>query len=76
MYAQRLSFVNNYRIEAARRILLDPDTSNMPIVELAIEVGFKSKSSFYDAFKRATNMTPTQFKRGMEQSSAADDGVK
>jgi len=60
------SFVNSYRIEAARRILLDPKTSDTPVVELAVEVGFKSKSSFYDAFKRATNMTPTQFKRAME----------
>ncbi len=70
------SFVNNYRIEAARRILLAPETSNMPIVDLAIDVGFKSKSSFYDAFKRATNMTPTQFKRAMEQSPAVDDDAE
>jgi len=70
------SFVNNYRVEAARGILLDPETSNMPIVDLALEVGFKSKSSFYDAFKRATHMTPTQFKRTMAQSSAVDDRAK
>ncbi|ARN75730.1 helix-turn-helix domain-containing protein [Oceanicoccus sagamiensis] len=57
------SFVNSYRIDLARRMLLDPATAEMPIVELAFEVGFKSKSSFYDAFKRVTDMTPTQFKR-------------
>jgi len=48
-------------------MLLDSDTSDMPIVELALEVGFKSKSSFYDAFKRVTNMTPTQFKVAMAE---------
>lgn len=63
------SFVNSYRIDQARDILLDPETASMPIVELAFEVGFKSKSSFYDAFKRATNMTPTQFKRAMKETS-------
>jgi len=67
------SFVNNYRIQLARRMLLDPETSGMPIVELAVEVGFKSKSSFYDAFKRATNMTPTQFKRAMEKPPERED---
>ena len=41
--------------------------------ELAVEVGFKSKSSFYDAFKRATNMTPTQFKRAMEKPPEGED---
>ena len=67
------SFVNNYRIQLAQRMLLDPQTSGMPIVELAVEVGFKSKSSFYDAFKRATNMTPTQFKRAMEKPPQPED---
>ena len=57
------SFVNNYRIQLAKRMLLDPKTSAMPIVELAFEVGFQSKSAFYESFKRATNMTPTQFKK-------------
>src|SRR5210317_1879131 len=57
------SFVNNYRIQLARKLLAEPDTREMPIVELALEVGFKSKSSFYDAFKKATRMTPTQFKK-------------
>jgi AraC-like DNA-binding protein len=57
------SFVNNYRIQLAKKLLTDPASRNMPIVELAVEVGFKSKSSFYDAFKKATQMTPTQFKK-------------
>ena len=54
-------------------MLLDPETSAMPIVELALEVGFKSKSSFYDAFKRVTDMTPTQFKQAMKTSPEVDD---
>jgi len=57
------SFVNNYRIQMAKALLSDPETQNTPIVELAVEVGFKSKSSFYDAFNKATQMTPTQFKK-------------
>lgn len=60
------SFVNNYRIERAREMLADPETRNMPIVELALEVGFKSKSSFYNAFRKVTHLTPTQFKNSLE----------
>lgn len=59
------SFVNNYRIQRAKELLVDPKTSSMPIVELALEVGFKSKSSFYDAFKKTTQLTPTQYKKSL-----------
>jgi len=60
------SFVNNYRIQLAQELLSGRETRDMPIVELALEVGFKSKSSFYDAFRKATHMTPTQYKRSAE----------
>jgi hypothetical protein len=62
------SFVNNYRIALAKEMLADPKTGKMAIVDLAMEVGFKSKSSFYDAFKKVTQITPTQFKRELETS--------
>lgn len=61
------SFVNNYRIQLAKKLMTEQETRNMPIVELAVEVGFKSKSSFYDAFKKATQMTPTQFKKSVQE---------
>jgi AraC-like DNA-binding protein len=57
------AFVNYYRIELAKQMLVAEETKSLPIVELALEVGFKSKSSFYDAFKRTTKMTPTQYKK-------------
>jgi len=62
------SFVNNYRVQLAKDLMSDPKTSKMAIVDLAVEVGFKSKSSFYDAFKKVTEMTPTQFKKSLELS--------
>ena len=63
------SFVNSYRIQLAKDLMADPETSKMAIVDLALEVGFKSKSSFYDAFKKVTQMTPTQFKKGLAQAA-------
>lgn len=63
------SFVNNYRIQLAKDLMADPETRKMAIVDLALEVGFKSKSSFYDAFKKVTQVTPTQFKKDLEQAA-------
>lgn len=63
------SFVNTYRIQRARELLTAPETARMPIVDLALEVGFKSKSSFYEAFKKATDLTPTQFRKSLEADS-------
>lgn len=57
------SFVNNYRVQYAKELLTNEKTKNMAIVELAFEAGFRSKSSFYDAFKKATLLTPTQYKK-------------
>lgn len=57
------SFVNDYRVQYAKELLTTEKTRSMAIIDLAFEAGFRSKSSFYDAFKKATNMTPTQFKK-------------
>lgn len=51
---------NQYRIEEAKRILEALD--HPPKMEaLAYELGYKSKSTFYKAFKEATGNTPLQF---------------
>jgi len=63
MHQSFFSFVNSYRIDLAKEMMSDPDARKLAIVDLALEVGFKSKSSFYDAFKKVTQMNPTQFKK-------------
>jgi AraC-like DNA-binding protein len=56
-------FVNSYRIEEAKRLLLDKRGELLTILAIAEEVGFNSKSAFNIAFKKYTSMTPTQFKK-------------
>tara|TARA_R110001583_G_scaffold195458_1_gene373852 strand:+ start:24222 stop:25769 length:1548 start_codon:yes stop_codon:yes gene_type:complete len=54
-------YVNSARIAEARRILLDqPDR---PILDVALEVGFNSKSTFNLAFKKITGETPSSLRR-------------
>lgn len=56
-------FINEYRIEDAKRILANPNKKDLTILEILYQVGFNSKSSFYTAFKKITNQTPTLFRR-------------
>jgi AraC-like DNA-binding protein len=56
-----VSFVNSYRIEEAKKLLLDPDKENLTIEAIGNEAGFKSKSAFNVAFKKITGVTPSAF---------------
>ncbi|OKH88312.1 hypothetical protein LF95_16960 [Thalassospira sp. TSL5-1] len=54
-------YVNEYRIHAATQRLLDePDRT---ILDIAIEVGFNSKSTFNLAFKKITGLTPSAYRQ-------------
>ncbi|WP_148307543.1 helix-turn-helix domain-containing protein [Cellulophaga baltica] len=56
------SLINDYRISDAKQMLLDSDFDKYSIVAIGLEAGFKSKSTFYTAFKKHTGYTPNQFK--------------
>lgn len=58
-------FVNTYRIEEAKRRLLDPAKGHYSVLAIAEEVGFNSKSSFNAVFKKHVQMTPSEFRRRM-----------
>jgi len=51
-------FINQLRVDSVIKQLPLTDRT---ILEVALESGFNSKSSFNAAFKRATSMTPSQF---------------
>ncbi|WP_299617162.1 helix-turn-helix domain-containing protein [uncultured Tenacibaculum sp.] len=54
--------INNYRVEFSKQLLLDPEYNNYTITSIALESGFNSKSTFYNAFKKHTGITPTNFR--------------
>jgi AraC-like DNA-binding protein len=56
-------FVNSYRIKKAMTLLQDPDKKDITVLEILYDVGFNSKSSFNTAFRKYTNLTPTQFRK-------------
>ncbi len=55
-------FINDYRINKAKELLVSNDTKSNTIYAISLDVGFNSKTAFYTAFKKATGETPTQFK--------------
>jgi AraC-like DNA-binding protein len=60
---QRFSdFVNHYRIEEAKD-KLSSGGDDLNILELGLNVGFNSKASFYRAFKKFTDMSPTEYRK-------------
>jgi AraC-like DNA-binding protein len=56
------SYVNHYRIKMAEALLVKGDSLNLSVEGIGIEAGFKSKSTFYSAFKKFTGTTPSRFK--------------
>lgn len=58
-----MSFINEHRINLAKERLLAPKDPGETILEVMYDVGFNSKSSFNTLFKKATGLTPTQFRK-------------
>ena len=57
------SFVNELKLEEAKRMLL---TTNKSIAQISAQAGFSSQSYFIAKFKQYTNMTPLQYKKSIE----------
>jgi len=54
-------FINSYRIEEAKTLLISTSYSKLTIDAIAQKAGFNSKSVFYTAFKKHTGITPKEF---------------
>src|SRR5438552_1538719 len=57
------AFLNRYRIEEAKAALADPEQKEVPVLTIAMDTGFQSIGPFNRAFKAATDLTPSEFRR-------------
>lgn len=55
--------INTYRIREAKDILNSDKQKNLNIIDVAYEVGYNNKVTFNKAFKKATQLTPSQYQR-------------
>jgi AraC-like DNA-binding protein len=63
--------INGYRVEEAKRLLLDPKSRNYTILSVAFEAGFNSKTTFNTVFKKFTGLTPTDFREKRQEPELA-----
>ncbi|WP_435260808.1 helix-turn-helix domain-containing protein [Tenacibaculum sp. nBUS_03] len=61
-------FINQFRVNEFKKLLLSPKAKQLSIVGLAEEAGFSSKSTFYSAFKNLEGVTPKQYQNAVKMS--------
>jgi AraC-like DNA-binding protein len=64
-------WVNRYRLEEAKRLLVDPVAGARSVLDAMYAAGFNSKSSFNALFKASTGTTPTEFMRARRSKTSA-----
>lgn len=55
-------YLNGYRVDAACQILRDPARSDLPVLRLAMDLGYGSLAPFNRAFRARTGRNPTQYR--------------
>lgn len=56
-------YLNQFRIDEASARLADPGQAHLPVLSIALDIGYRSLSPFNAAFKRRHNRTPTEYRR-------------
>ncbi len=61
-------YTNQYRILKAKELLQDEDYDNLKISAIAYESGFNTLSAFNAAFKKNTDLTPSEYKKKLSEN--------
>jgi AraC-like DNA-binding protein len=65
------AFLNEYRLSAAALRLADRDQTHIPVLTIALDLGWGSIGPFNRAFRTRFGMTPTDYRREQAMSAAA-----
>ena len=57
------SYINEFRLREAQAVLADPAQRALPVLTVALTAGFQSIGPFNRAFKTATGLTPSEFRK-------------
>lgn len=58
-------FVNEYRVKEIQERIKKPEFQDYPLLRIALECGFNSKSSFNSTFRRFTNISPKEYRKSI-----------
>ena len=70
------TFINSYRIAAAKEALSDPRAARRTILEIAYDAGFASLGPFNKAFRDQTGESPSEFRRRVLDSGQSLSGFE
>jgi len=62
-YRNFSAFLNRHRIAEAREKLVDKDSVDLPVLTIAMDLGYNSLATFNRAFRSETGTTPSDFRR-------------
>ncbi|WP_432200757.1 helix-turn-helix domain-containing protein [Erythrobacter sp. W53] len=62
-YRNFSAFLNGHRIAEAKAILANPDKVDLPVLTIAMDLGYNSLPTFNRAFRSETSVTPTDFRK-------------
>ncbi|WP_417451024.1 helix-turn-helix domain-containing protein [Kordiimonas sp.] len=63
-------FLNHYRVTAAQVRLADAGARHVPVLTIAMDLGYGSLGPFNRAFKERTGLTPSEYRRHVLTSAA------
>ncbi|WP_026168295.1 AraC family transcriptional regulator [Kordiimonas gwangyangensis] len=63
-------FLNHHRITAAQERLADTDARHVPVLTIAMDLGYGSLGPFNRAFKERTGLTPSEYRRNVLSGAA------
>jgi AraC-like DNA-binding protein len=61
-------FINSYRVEEAKRMLADNTHADKTMLDIMLDVGFNSKATFNTLFKKKVGMTPSEYRKTVQQA--------
>ncbi|MFK7812937.1 MAG: helix-turn-helix domain-containing protein [Maribacter sp.] len=60
--------MNRYRIKDAKNLLMNNEKNGLTTTQIAYDVGFNNRASFYKAFKKFTEFNPSGYLKHMKAS--------
>lgn len=57
------ALLHEYRLRDASAMLADPAKRHLPVLTIALSVGYQSITPFNNAFRQAKGLTPTEYRR-------------